>query len=254
MLADSGDAIMHERLDALVRWLAGVKGPESESITLEFEKRDTSERQAQQLALVAIDPILFDGRDNPWTTLGLAPGTDPEAIKQRYYRLTKIYHPDRQLSAEEWLNERAEKINRAYEQVKRGRAPASAEVGPRTGFEPTFAHSRPGHGRTIAIDRREAQPGFGRWARELLGGAHRLQRNTIITAASIAAVVLTLFALQDDDPYIPRTSTNTQTTEPEPTPVGWASAHAYSSRKPTHQPKPPSHQPLRSPNRSSRPA
>ncbi len=200
VLSDSGDPIVRERLDALIRWLAGVKSPDCEAITLEFEKHDTSERQAQQLALVSIDPILFAGGASAWQFLGLAPGTAPEAVKQRYYRLTKIYHPDRQLSAEEWLNERTEKINRAYDEVKRGRAPATAM--PMGSGPARSVHARPAPGNTISVRASDGENGFGEWLRQVLGGSERLQRNAIIAAVSTAGLVLVLFALQGNEPYV----------------------------------------------------
>ncbi len=200
VLADSNHDLIRERLDVLVQWLAGVKSPETESIGLEFEARNTPEKQAQQLVLVALDPILFRAGNSPWETLGLRPGAEPEAVKKRYYRLTKIYHPDRQLSAEEWLNERAEKLNLAYEPLKRGKIPPAAVPG--VGATASTVAGRPSR-ITPAVDPIDAAPGFGDWLRASLGEARHFQRNLIIGCGILAALVIALFSLVEDEPYVP---------------------------------------------------
>lgn len=59
------------------------------------------------------------GRASAFATLGLAPGADSAAIEQAYKKLIKQHHPDR----EGGDASRAAEINRAYRELRGGRAP-----------------------------------------------------------------------------------------------------------------------------------
>ena len=59
------------------------------------------------------------GRASAFVVLGLEPGADMVAIEQAYKRLIKQYHPDRQGGD----GSRAAEINRAYRELRGGRAP-----------------------------------------------------------------------------------------------------------------------------------
>ena len=59
------------------------------------------------------------GRASAFAALGLQPGADAAAIEQAYKRLIKQHHPDR----EGGDSSRAAEINRAYRELRGGRAP-----------------------------------------------------------------------------------------------------------------------------------
>src|SRR6476469_2986781 len=59
------------------------------------------------------------GRASAFAALGLDPGADAAAIEQAYKRLIKQHHPDR----EGGDSKRAAEINRAYRELRGGKAP-----------------------------------------------------------------------------------------------------------------------------------
>jgi DnaJ-domain-containing protein 1/ketosteroid isomerase-like protein len=65
-----------------------------------------------------ISKMHFNPEENFYVTLGLPMDTTPEELKQRWKKLMLLYHPDRQTGDEEWVSERAKKVNEAYSTLK----------------------------------------------------------------------------------------------------------------------------------------
>jgi len=57
---------------------------------------------------------------NPWSVLGLEPGTDLETVKKRYRELARKYHPDFNKSPE--AEQKMKEINEAYDAIIHGKA------------------------------------------------------------------------------------------------------------------------------------
>ncbi len=65
-----------------------------------------------------ISKMHFNTGSNHYITLGLPSTASSEMIRERWKRLMLLYHPDRQPGAEEWVSERAKKVNEAYNTLK----------------------------------------------------------------------------------------------------------------------------------------
>ena len=65
-----------------------------------------------------ISRMHFNPEENFYITLGLPMNATPEEIRQRWKKLMLLYHPDRQAGDEEWVSERAKKVNEAYSTLK----------------------------------------------------------------------------------------------------------------------------------------
>jgi len=61
-----------------------------------------------------ISMMHFNTENNYYVTLGLSRNATPEEIRERWKKLMLLYHPDRQAGNEEWVSERAKKVNEAY--------------------------------------------------------------------------------------------------------------------------------------------
>jgi DnaJ like chaperone protein len=72
--------------------------------------------------------------DDPWTVLGVAPGTDEQEIKSAYRKLIAEYHPDRWMRAPEKLREAANTETRratvAYAAIQAGHADQEGQPRP----------------------------------------------------------------------------------------------------------------------------
>ncbi len=60
----------------------------------------------------------FNPENNYYITLGLPRNASQDAIRERWKRLMLLYHPDHQQGDEEWVSERAKKVNEAYNTLK----------------------------------------------------------------------------------------------------------------------------------------
>lgn len=65
-----------------------------------------------------ISRMHFNPEDNYYLTLGVPENASPEEIRERWKRLMLLYHPDVQVENEEWVSERAKKVNEAYTTLK----------------------------------------------------------------------------------------------------------------------------------------
>jgi curved DNA-binding protein CbpA len=65
-----------------------------------------------------ISKMQFNPEKNHYITLGLSRTASGDTIRERWKRLMLLYHPDRQEGSEEWVSERAKKVNEAYNTLK----------------------------------------------------------------------------------------------------------------------------------------
>lgn len=65
-----------------------------------------------------ISKMHFNAENNYYITLGLPKNATPDEIRERWKRLMLLYHPDKQLGEEDWVSERAKKVNEAYSTLK----------------------------------------------------------------------------------------------------------------------------------------
>ncbi|MBV5308715.1 J domain-containing protein [Chromatium okenii] len=107
-------------LDAILLWLSHPENPQSADLTEAFSRVDLSRDTASRRIYTLLDQQLFSGSPPAPTTLGLAPNTAPEIVKQRYRRLMQVYHPDRHATKPLWATQRTERINLAFDAHRRG--------------------------------------------------------------------------------------------------------------------------------------
>ncbi|MEC4675364.1 MAG: DnaJ domain-containing protein [Nitrospirota bacterium] len=65
-----------------------------------------------------ISKIHFNPENNYYTTLGLQGKASRKEIRERWKMFMLLYHPDRQEGDQEWVAERAKKVNEAYNTLK----------------------------------------------------------------------------------------------------------------------------------------
>lgn len=81
-------------------------------------RRQTDLKYLVDGANFVISQMHFNPEGNHYITLGIPQDSTPEEIKERWKRLMLLYHPDRQAGQEEWVSERAKKVNEAYNTLK----------------------------------------------------------------------------------------------------------------------------------------
>jgi curved DNA-binding protein CbpA len=65
-----------------------------------------------------ISKMHFNPENNYYTTLGLPQNVSQNELRERWKSLMLLYHPDRHMEGEEWVSERAKKVNEAYSTLK----------------------------------------------------------------------------------------------------------------------------------------
>ncbi|MBI5633887.1 MAG: DnaJ domain-containing protein [Nitrospirae bacterium] len=69
-------------------------------------------------ASFVISKMHFNPENNYYITLGLPQHATPDELNRRWKKFMLLYHPDKQLGNEEWVSERAKKVNEAYTALK----------------------------------------------------------------------------------------------------------------------------------------
>jgi len=69
-------------------------------------------------ASFVISKMHFNPENNYYITLGLPQHATPEELSRRWKKFMLLYHPDKQVGNEEWVSERAKKVNEAYTALK----------------------------------------------------------------------------------------------------------------------------------------
>jgi DnaJ-domain-containing protein 1 len=81
----------------------------------DFARRhNTDHKYLVDGANFVISMMHFNTENNYYVTLGLSRNATPAEIRERWKKLMLLYHPDRQPGNEEWVSERAKKVNEAY--------------------------------------------------------------------------------------------------------------------------------------------
>ncbi|MEW6571213.1 MAG: J domain-containing protein [Nitrospirota bacterium] len=68
-------------------------------------------------ALKIMNVLLFNDKNNPFMSLGLAKSATEHEIKKRWKRLLMLYHPDK-LNSQKRVDQAAKKINEVYEELR----------------------------------------------------------------------------------------------------------------------------------------
>ncbi len=66
-----------------------------------------------------IDLLLFNRNNDPYVSLGLPRYAGKSEVKCRWKRLIVMYHPDKYPNQREYYEEKAKKINEAYEEIRK---------------------------------------------------------------------------------------------------------------------------------------
>ncbi len=69
-------------------------------------------------ASFVISKMHFNPENNYYITLGLPQHATPDELSRRWKKFMLLYHPDKQVGNEEWVSERAKKVNEAYTALK----------------------------------------------------------------------------------------------------------------------------------------
>lgn len=69
-------------------------------------------------ASFVISKMHFNPENNYYITLGLPRNATHEELSRRWKKCMLLYHPDKQVGNEEWVSERAKKVNEAYTALK----------------------------------------------------------------------------------------------------------------------------------------
>jgi len=92
-----------------------IERPEVAKDISDLIKEPTKKIRISALKIVNI--LLFNDKNNPFMSLGLASNATDNEIKKRWKRLLMLYHPDK-LYNQKRIDEAAKKINSAYEELK----------------------------------------------------------------------------------------------------------------------------------------
>ncbi|MDA8388600.1 MAG: DnaJ domain-containing protein [Nitrospiraceae bacterium] len=143
-----------------------------------------------------IELLLWNGQDNPFTSLGLSPFATPEQIHSRWKRLISIYHPDRRMD-DPASEETAKKINEAYGRAIRMKSSGKAGTGPAGRSGPVAGAAFPGdHARGPDRNRGPRQSaGPSRSAGPLRPGGGNRRHSSIPLIFLLASVLLAFFFL-----------------------------------------------------------
>lgn len=198
--------VVTDQFDALLRWLGGRTTPDALAIDSELKRRDVDIEEAARLALVLLEKLLFENRDNPYTVLGLSLSASEEKVEKRYKRLVSIFHPDRQYADAEWLHRCTERLNTAYDRIRRG---DTGSVSARSsGVRANGSKSRSaGTSGTSGYTYGESESDVERVVRSTLGSARSFQIKVFSGLVLVAAIVVGyLYLLDSTNPeqvYLP---------------------------------------------------
>lgn len=208
--------VVTEQFDALLRWLGGRTTPDALAIDSELKRRDVDIEEAARLALVLLEKLLFENRENPYTVLGLSRSATEEKVEKRYKRLVSIFHPDRQYADAEWLHRCTERLNTAYDRIRRGDTGSVSALssGVRANGSKSRSTAKSGtSGSTSGYTYGESESDVERVVRSTLGSARSFQIKVFSGLVLVAAVVVGYLYLLDstnpeqvDLPKVPDTS------------------------------------------------
>ncbi|SDW05432.1 DnaJ domain-containing protein [Thiocapsa roseopersicina] len=196
-------------LDAVLAWMIQPERPSSRPLDDALLAAGLAREQAIERAYRLLDERLLGVQlEAPEETLGLMGETDPGVIKQRYRRLISVYHPDRHPARSADLNQRTERINRAYRLLMQRHAGVDAEW---TGGGARSRSSRPSvraspvpPAWTSPVEDLDGRPPRGLHAQLLWGVPARrdasLIQRRLIQAMVLGCAALLAILLLDKDP------------------------------------------------------
>ena len=120
------DQEVYRNVDELLVWLK-TADTAKDRLYSQCEEAVGNSKSAQFEILKLLDACLFKAPLDVRKVFGAESisKSDQEAVRSRYKRLTSVFHPDRGLADEDWLNDRMALINKAY---TRARELAGAET------------------------------------------------------------------------------------------------------------------------------
>jgi hypothetical protein len=77
-------------------------------------------RKVRESAISIIDRMIFNEKNDPFLSLGLCGSEDGTVITKRWKQLITLFHPDK-YPGDRRYEERAKRINEAYEEIRRNR-------------------------------------------------------------------------------------------------------------------------------------
>lgn len=80
---------------------------------------DKSASSVQHSAGAIIDLLLFNKKYDPYMSLGLPRFAYKSEVSRRWRRLIVLYHPDKYPNQREYYEEKAKKINEAYDEIRK---------------------------------------------------------------------------------------------------------------------------------------
>lgn len=179
-----------DELNALLHWLAGRNNADARAVGDAFAERGTSETGARRLAMLYLDSTLFADESDPYRLLGLTPGAGLKAIRARHKQLLQMFHPDRHGEDTAWFTRHAERINRAYAQLKsgQGKTPAEAE----SNKPKPAARAKPPRSAAPRASRHVTTAGLQRGLKHRLGNPEKLQKRVFAVLFAVPVLVLAL--------------------------------------------------------------
>lgn len=198
--------VVSDQFDALLRWLGGRTTPDALAIDSELKRRDVDIEEAASLALVLLEKLLFENRDDPFSVLGLTRSATEGKIDKRYKRLISIFHPDRQYADAEWLHRCTERLNTAYDRIRRGETDsASLSSSPQQSRGVRSRHTAKSgtSGSTSGYTYGESESDVERLVRSTLGSARSFQIKVFSGLLSISALVVGYLYLLDSTNQAP---------------------------------------------------
>lgn len=192
------DPVFTENLDDLLRWLLNKNSATSALLDRAFDSAGITPRLARRRVLSVVDQMLFKRSNEPWQVLGLESKAQKDEVRDRYKRLTQVFHPDKGLGDERWLNDRMERIRGAYDELQN----PTRQRKPNIHVRPNPEHTKPAASQrrktdTAVTNRRKARS-RARAVRRVFGDAAQFRRRILLwmgaglvfyVAVMVAAVV-----------------------------------------------------------------
>ncbi len=116
LLAMAAQRPLPEDVIVLLRLAAGDRGQAAQSA----EASGESPERVAEAAVFFVQQVMFGAGDDPHRVLGVNPDAPPSRIREHYRWLVRWLHPDR--NADDWDNVYADRVTRAWQQLRRSGA------------------------------------------------------------------------------------------------------------------------------------